>query len=83
MKCSNVVLYNRNVVSVFVYTLSASLHFAIPTSVRFLLEIFHVNFGEYFDANKLQHAGVVAWTCIIYEVNHAWIFPGIIILSLY
>ena len=61
MKCSNVVLYNRNVVSVFVYTLSASLHFAIPTSVRFLLEIFHVNFGEYFDANKLQHAGVVAW----------------------
>ena len=47
-------------VSVFVY-LSASLHSAIPTSARFLLEIFHINFGEYLDADQLQHAGVAAW----------------------
>ena len=64
-----------NVVSVHVCVLVSQSSFSHPYT--------SANFGEYFDANKLQHAGVVAWTCIIYEVNHAWIFPGIIILSLY
>ena len=50
MKCINVVLGMWSP-CMFVY-LSASLHSAIPTSA---------NFWEYFDANKFQHAGVVAW----------------------